>query len=133
MAERVILLSIPQLRRRDVTPGCLASLDAVSARGSVSPLVPPFPGLAASSFATLVTGTGPYEHGMIGNTYFDRAERRVVPSPLPDSAGLVPRLWDRIRETRPDARTLVWFAPNARGVSVDLAAWVEGGAGLMTN
>src|SRR3954451_1191609 len=122
MADRVVLLSIPQLRHRDVTPGALASLEALAGRGSMAELVPPFPGLAASSFATLVTGTGPYEHGLIGNTYFDRAERRIVASPLPDSAVQAPRLWDRLREAHPEARTMLWFAPNSRGAAVDLDA-----------
>ncbi|HEV3162782.1 MAG TPA: alkaline phosphatase family protein [Isosphaeraceae bacterium] len=132
MADRVVLMSIPQLRHRDVTPGALASLDDLAAKGSMAELVPAFPGLAASSFATLVTGTGPYEHGMIGDAYFDRATRRVVCGPLPDSAVMMPRLWDRVRAARPEARTLVWFAPNARGVDVDVAAWVDPGAKLMT-
>lgn len=124
MADRVVLLSIPQLRHRDVSPGSLASLDALAASGGQVELVPAFPGLAASSFATLVTGTGPYEHGIVGNTYYDRAEHRVVASPLPDSAVLVPRLWDRVHMARPESKTLVWFAPNAQGVAVDFAAWV---------
>src|SRR4051794_33056886 len=116
MAERVVLLSIPHLRHLDVTPGALASLDALTGRGSMAELVPAFPGLAASSFATLVTGTGPYDHGMVGNAYFDRERRQVMASPLPDDAVLAPRLWDRLKAARPDATTLVWFAPNARGV-----------------
>lgn len=132
MADRVVLLSIPQLRHRDVTPGALASLDAMSARGAMAELVPAFPGLAASSFATLVTGTGPYQHGVIGNAYYDRGLHQVACSPLPDSAVLVPRLWDRVRSIRPDAKTLVWFAPNARGVSVDLGAWIDPVTGLAT-
>ena len=82
MADHVVLLSIPQLRHRDVTPGALASLDELAAHGASAELMPAFPGLAASSFATLMTGTGPYEHGVIGNTYFDRAERRVAGRPL---------------------------------------------------
>jgi predicted AlkP superfamily pyrophosphatase or phosphodiesterase len=132
MPDQVVLLTIPQLRRRDVTPGALASLDELAAHGAVAELIPAFPGLAASSFATLMTGTGPYEHGIIGNTYFDRSEHRVVSSPLPDSAVLVPRLWNRVRDGRPGAKTLVWLAPNARGVAVDCAAWIEPGAGLLT-
>jgi predicted AlkP superfamily pyrophosphatase or phosphodiesterase len=132
MADHVVLLSIPQLRHRDVTPGALASLDGLTAQGALAELVPAFPGLAASSFATLTTGTGPYEHGMIGNTYFDRTSHQVAASPLPDSAVLVPRVWDRVREGRAGAKTLVWFAPNAHGVAVDFAAWVAPGAGLMT-
>lgn len=87
-------------------------------------LIPAVPSLAASSFATLVTGTGPYEHGIVGNTYYDRARHCVVASPLPDSAVLVPRLWARVHMARPTAKTLIWFAPNAQGVAVDFAAWL---------
>ena len=133
MAGRVVLLSIPQLRRRDVTPGCLASLDRLAARGAISELTPGFPGLAAPSFATLTTGTGPYEHGLVGNSYFDRQARKVVPRPLPDSAVTAPRLWDRLREIRPGARTLVWFGPNTRGAHVDLSAGIESPWKLVTS
>src|SRR5206468_4039587 len=55
-----------------------------------------------------------------------------VASPLPDDAVQAPRLWDRLKAARPDATTLVWFVPNARGVSVDFAAWVEPGDDLAT-
>ncbi|MDB5351742.1 MAG: hypothetical protein JWN86_2989 [Planctomycetota bacterium] len=133
MADRVVLLSIPQLRRRDVTPGCLASLDAVAAKGAINDLVPPFPGLAASSFATFTTGTGPYEHGLVGNAYFDRQSRTIVPGPLPDSAVQAPRLWDRLREVRPGARTLLWFGPNTSGAEVAISAGVDPGWQVATN
>lgn len=132
MTERVVLLSIPQLLRRDVTPGALASLEALGCRGGIAELAPVFPGLAATSFATLVTGVGPYEHGVVGNTYFDREARRLVRPPLPDSANLAPKLWDRLRQARPGARTLLWFDPNSRGTSADLSARVDGGWSLVT-
>jgi hypothetical protein len=132
MAAGVVLLSIPHLRSLDVTPGALASLDTLAGRGAMAELVPAFPSLAASSFATLVTGTGPYAHGMVGNAYFDRDRRRVMSSPLPDDAVLAPRLWDRLRAARPGARSLVWFAPNARGVAVDYAAWLDSARNLAT-
>jgi predicted AlkP superfamily pyrophosphatase or phosphodiesterase len=125
MVDRVVLLSIPQLLHKDVTPGGLSSLERLEAKGELVELIPAFPGLAASSFATLITGTGPYQHGLVGNTYYDRAERRVVVGPFPDSAVQAPRLWDRLRVARPGARTLLWFAPNSGGAAVDLAAWLE--------
>ncbi len=56
MADRVVLLLIPQLRQRDVTPGALASLEGLAARGGVAEFLPPFPCLAASAFASIVTG-----------------------------------------------------------------------------
>ncbi len=133
MPVPVVLLSIPQLRHRDVTPGALASLEGLAARGSMTPFYPAFPSLAAPSFATMVTGVGPSRHGMIGDAYFDRQERRVVARPFPDQAVLAPKLWDRLREARPDTRSLAWFAPNLRGAAVDLAAWVDNSQGVRTN
>jgi predicted AlkP superfamily pyrophosphatase or phosphodiesterase len=126
MAERAVLLSIPQLRHKDVSPGALASLESLSAKGEIAELVPAFPGLAASSFATLMTGTGPYQHGLIGNTYFDRARRALEPGPLPDSALQAPRLWERLRDVRPTAKTLLWFAPNSLGAAVEYNARIDG-------
>ena len=132
MAVRAVLLSIPQLRHRDVTPGALSSLEALAARGSMADLIPAFPGLTASAFATLVTGTGPYAHGIVGNAYYDRAGRQVVPSPLPDRELLAPRIWDQFRAVRPGAKVLLWFGPNSEGAEVDLAAWKGGDEGLHT-
>lgn len=125
MVERVVLLSIPQLRHKDVTPGALASLDRLAARGGLAELVPPFPALAAPSFATLMTGETPARHGLIGNCYFDREEGRVVTGPLTDADVQSPRIWQRLRAARPGARTMLWFAPNSRGADVDLDAWVD--------
>lgn len=125
MTERIVLLSIPQLRRTDVTPGALASLDELAGRGSIVDLEPAFPGLAASSFATLVTGAGPFRHGIIGNTYFDRATRRVACPPLPDSANQAPKLWERLAAVRPGSRSMLWFNPNTRGARADLTAQLD--------
>ncbi len=133
MAQRVVLLSIPQLRRVDVTPGALASLDEVASRGGIRDLVPTFPGLSASSFATLVTGVGPRRHGVIGNTYYDRSEGRLVRPPLPDSANEAPKVWDELRRRRPGARTMLWFAPNSEGADVDLSAGLDAGWQVRTN
>jgi predicted AlkP superfamily pyrophosphatase or phosphodiesterase len=125
MSERVVLLSIPQLRRVDVTPGALASLDAVAAKGGIRDLVPTFPGLSASSFATLVTGVGPRRHGVIGNTYFDRAGGKLVRPPLPDSANEAPKIWNDLRQRTPGARTMLWFAPNSEGAEVEVSAGLD--------
>ena len=126
MAERIVLLSIPQLRARDVSPGGLASLEALACRGTLHELVPAFPGTAASSFATLVTGASPAEHGIVGDTYFDRASRRVAARPLPDADVQAPKLWERLRGVRPGATTLLWFAPNSQGAAVEVNGWVDG-------
>ncbi|WP_158633442.1 alkaline phosphatase family protein [Tautonia sociabilis] len=132
MPRTVVLLTIPQLRCRDVTPGGLGSLERLSSKGAMIPVIPPFPGLAASAFASLMTGLPPREHGLIGNTYFDRQSRRVMTAPLPDSVVDGRKLWHLAREARPGARVLLWFAPNSRGAEVDLDAWLEGPGALAT-
>jgi hypothetical protein len=132
MAEPIVLLSIPQLRNRDVTPGALRSLESLVGQGVLADFLPAFPSLAASSFATIVTGVGPLRHGMVGDVYFDRTERRVIARPFPDSAVLAPKVWERLRAARPDTRSLAWFTPNLQGAQVDLAAWVDPSGGLMT-
>lgn len=133
MAERVVLISIPQLRQRDVTPGALASLETLAGHGGVVTFHQPFPSLAAPAFASLVTGRGPGEHGLIGDAYFDRTSGRVVKRPFPDSLVAGPKLWDRLRAARPSSRSLAWFVPNARGAAVDSAAWVDETGSLMTH
>ncbi len=132
MPERVVVLSIPQLRHRDVSPGALASLDALTGQGAEVELAPAFPGLAGTAFATLVTGKDPSEHGLIGNTYFDRTTCSVAPFPLPDSAVEAPKLWDHLRRFRSDAKTMLWFLPNSRGASAELDAWVDSSWTLAT-
>lgn len=115
-----------------MTPGALASLESLARRGSLVNLVPAFPGLASSSFATMMTGAGPHEHGIVGDTYFDRDAGAVAARPLPDSAVTAPKLWERLRRARPGARSLLWFAPNTRGADVEISACVDGGTRLST-
>lgn len=132
MPDRVVLLSVPQLRQRDVTPGALASLEALVARGGMTEFLPAFPSLAAASFATLVTGTLPGDHGLIGDAYFDRDAGHVVTRPFPDALIKGPKLWERLKARRPDAKALAWFTPNLQGAHIDLAAWVGEESGLAT-
>lgn len=133
MADRVVLLSIPQLRRNVVTPGALASLEALESRGGMVAFLPPFPCLAAPAFAMMVTGTGPYGHGIVGDAFWDRVADCAVARPFDDSLVLAPKLWERLRAARPGTKSLAWFTPNLHGANVDRAAWVDSSRGLQTN
>ena len=113
MGDRIVLLSIPQLRRRDVTPGGLASLESLARTGSICDLVPAFPGTAAPAFATMLTGVGAAQHEIVGDIYFDRQAGRVESRPFRSSAIRGPKLWERLRSVRPGARTLLWGSPFA--------------------
>ena len=132
MIDRIVVLSIPQLRQRDLSPGALASLAELARKGEVADCLPAFPSLSASAFASMITGTSPSEHGIVGDAYFDRETHQVVARPFADEAISGLRLWDEVKRVRPGARTLAWFTPSLRGASVDLAAWVEPEEGLKT-
>lgn len=125
MPQRVVLLSIPQLRHRDVTPGALASLEALGGRGGLVEFLPAFPCLAAPSFATLMTGAGADSHGIVGDAFYDRDARRVLARPFSDHDVAGSKLWDRLRAARPGSRSLAWFTPNLHDADVDLAAWID--------
>ena len=45
----------------------------------------------------------------------------MVPGPLPDSAVMTGRVWDRLEQVRPGARTLLWFGPNTQGTERGLS------------
>lgn len=133
MSSRVVVLSIPQLRLKDVTPGALASLEALAGRGGVIEFEPAFPCLAAPSFATLVTGKTPAQHGVVGDAFFDHKTRQVRRRPFADVNVPGPKLWERLRAARPEATSLAWFTPSLRGAAVETAAWVEADDTLHTN
>ncbi len=132
MGERAVLLSVPQLQGRHVTPGGLASLERVARRGGTTSMELAFPGLAASAFTTLVTGVGANQHGILGTRYYDRERQEMVKAPIPDSAVEAPPVWRRLREAKPNARTMLWFPPTGIGGDVDFGAWLEGDGRLRT-
>ena len=108
-----------------MTPGALSALEKIAARGGLADLEPIVPGVSATAFATLISGVGPYEHGIVGNRYYDRQSGAVVEPPLPDSANLAEKCWERLKAERPDARTLLWFGPNTAGARVDYSARLD--------
>src|SRR5690606_11437510 len=103
----------------------LGTLDYLSSTGSMTAVVPPFPGLSASAFATLMTGLEPREHGLIGHVFLDPVSREVGSVPLPDSAVQAQKLWQKAREVRPGSKVMLCFTPDTQGADVDLMAWTD--------
>ncbi len=80
----------------------------------------------------MVTGVDPLVHGLIGDTFFDRQEGKVVGRPFPDAVIAGPKIWERLRAAWPESKSLAWFTPSLPGAAVDLAAWVDPRAGVVT-
>ncbi len=132
MPARVVVLSIPQVRRRDVTPGAIASLDRMCARGALNNLAPAFPSLSATAFASLVTGTDASGHGAIASAFFDRAAGKIVGPFLRDAQIGGEKLWESAARVRPGCKTMAWFAPNTEGAAVDFWAGLDADGELRT-
>ncbi len=99
----------------------------------------PMPTSTMPSWATIFTGATPAEHGVVGNEYFIRAERRLAaPAPVsvfaPDVvlqsytdgyAGAllgVPTIYERLRQRRADLSIWVAMSPYHEGADMLLLA-----------
>ncbi len=127
MAERVVLLVIPQLRSRDVTPGGLSVLETLGARGSMAPLLLPFPALPGSSAATFLSGLLPTKHGILGAVTYDRSTRQLVPIVFDRSRSNLAAL---IRERRPDRPQMSWCLPEMIANGSELTVSVDPRGGI---
>ncbi|NDC64330.1 MAG: alkaline phosphatase family protein [Planctomycetia bacterium] len=115
---RVLLLSVPGLRREDLPR--MPFLGQLAASGACVPLAPGFPAVTCPVQATLTTGRTPAAHGVLANGVYDRAAGRLEMWTGPDGVHRAPRIWDRLRQTRPGLRTASWFALQSKHATADL-------------
>ena len=75
--RKLLLLNVAALSPRDVTPERMPNLHALATSGTLTPLREPLPSLTCTSHATMVTGSLPCEHGIVGNGWYERSHSRV--------------------------------------------------------
>lgn len=71
MTRKMLVVDVAALSPVEVTERT-PQLRALAARGGLYPLREPFPSLTCPSHATLVTGSLPSSHGMVGNCLYSR-------------------------------------------------------------
>jgi predicted AlkP superfamily pyrophosphatase or phosphodiesterase len=111
MAERTAVLNVVGLTTR-VLGSHTPHLNAAVQQGGLVRVRPVLPALTCTAQSTYLTGTLPSEHGIVANGWFDRdlAEHHF----WKQSNHLVrgPKLWERLRETRPGftcAKLFWWY------------------------
>ncbi|MEM6313517.1 MAG: nucleotide pyrophosphatase/phosphodiesterase family protein [Planctomycetota bacterium] len=62
----------------------------------VRPLIPPTPAVTCTSQTTMLTGTPPSAHGIVGNGWYDRADAEVKFWKQSDGLVQRPRVWDAL-------------------------------------
>jgi Type I phosphodiesterase / nucleotide pyrophosphatase len=114
----VLLLSIPGLRPEDLSR--MPTLQSLAVGGGCVPLAPGFPAVTCPVQATLTTGALPAAHGIVANGLYDRGSHHLEMWISPDGVHRAPRLWDRLKATRPDLRTAAWFLLQSKHATADL-------------
>jgi predicted AlkP superfamily pyrophosphatase or phosphodiesterase len=122
MIEHVILLSIPGLRPEDVHDERLTpTLHRLATAGATAPLVPCFPCVTSPVQASMLTGVGPREHGIIGNGLFyperDRVEFWTGGAELIEK----PTFFTLLAQQRPELTSAAWCAQNIKRAD---ATWI---------
>ena len=95
MPDRVVLLSVPGLREKDLAS--MPRLTALVAGGDKTELAASFPAVTCSVQANMLTGMPPSDHGVIGNGFFWRDRGEVEMWTSPNDCILKPQLWDLVR------------------------------------
>ena len=96
----------------------LPALRGLAARGvAAAGLRPAFPSVTWPCHTTLVTGTAPARHGILGNEVLDRASGHGLfhEGDVCDTPPRVPTLWDATAAAGRSSAALCW--PKTRGVT----------------
>lgn len=117
MADRVVLLSIPGLREKDLA--AMPELRKLTAAGDLSALVPSFPCVTCPVQANMTTGSMPREHGVIANGFYWRDKQQVEMWTAWNDCIQRPQIWDRLHERSPGRTSAVWFPLHSKGCGAD--------------
>lgn len=122
MVEQLVLLSIPGLRPGDLhDPNLTPTLHRLALDGASCPLVPTFPCVTSPVQATMLTGRGPREHGVIANGFY-WPDRQAVEFWVAHH-NVIERetFFSTLARRRPELTSAVWHAQNIKGAD---ANWI---------
>ncbi len=113
MTNHVVLLSVPGLREKDLRG--MKNLGSLLGEGEVAELVPGFPCVTCPVQAAMTTGRRPRDHGVVGNGFYWRDERRVEMWTSPNDCIERPQIWDSLGRDCPGTTSAVWFPLHSKG------------------
>jgi len=93
--------------------------------GSIAEMTPTFPCVTSCVQASMWTGVGPGEHGVIANGFYHRDRREV--ELWVGRNGLISgeQVWDAVRRRRPGWVSAVWHAQNIKDAAADFIVTPE--------
>lgn len=119
--KHVIVLNIvglapEHLLMEDVLPNITGLLK----NGFKAPLLPSFPEVTCSVQSSIATGHYPEEHGIIANGLFIKDEFRIAFWEQASSLVQKKRIWDIVKERRPELKTALLFWQNSLYANSDI-------------
>ncbi len=117
MPDRVVLLSIPGLRKQDLAS--MRRLAALADAGDETGLVPSFPAVTCPVQANMTTGKTPRQHGVIANGFYWRDKHEVEMWTAWNECITQPQIWDILHEHDPAITSAVWFPLHSKGCGAD--------------
>ena len=117
MSDHVVLLSVPGLRRADLT--CMPRLQALVDAGDCGELVPGFPAVTCPVQANMTTGAPPAEHGVVANGFYWRDQQQVEMWTSANDCIDRPQLWDIMHRHNSQLTSAVWFPLHSKHCGAD--------------
>ncbi len=117
MADHVVLLSLPGLRKQDVAR--MPTLAAWAEAGDQIELAASFPCVTCPVQANMTTGRPPREHGVVANGFYWRDKHEVEMWTAWNDCILRPQIWDTLHRHDPSITSAVWFALHSKGCGAD--------------
>jgi predicted AlkP superfamily pyrophosphatase or phosphodiesterase len=117
MTRRIVLISVPGLRARDLSH--MPTLSSLADRGGMIPLEPTFPCVTCSVQATLTTGVTPDRHGITANGFFWRDKNQVELWTAWNEIFEAPQIWDLLHRHDSSLTSAVWFPLHIKGCGAD--------------
>ncbi len=118
MTKHLIYLSVPGLRARDVSDASITpTLHAWAGAGVLAEIAPSFPCVTSTVQATTWTGTGPEQHGVIANAFYDRDRKEVEFWVGRNGMVQGDQIWDAVAGAQ--MTSAVWHAQNIKDAAAD--------------
>jgi len=127
----MLIINVAALSPREVTEQT-PNLRVLAQRGGLYPVREPFPSLTSSSHATLLYGSLPSSHGMIGNCLYSREYAKLFNWNRSSHLISGTPLWEAARAREPKVRTANLFMRHSADSTCDVRVierpvyWVSG-------
>src|SRR5262245_14539733 len=131
MPRKLLIIDVAALSPAEVSERT-PNLRALAARGGLYPLREPFPSLTCPSHASLIMGSLPSEHGMIGNCLYEREYAKLFNWNRSSHLLSGTPLWEAARARDPKLRTANLFLRHCADSSCEIRVterpvyWVSG-------